>query len=104
MAEKHAFFHCLRTPRYRAVKEKHESRSKQDDHSADRLDLNLLVRPLLLLPLVVLGLLAHDTTTPVAPVLLVLVHVALLDGGDDLGELVLVLAANLGDGERGGGL
>lgn len=79
-------------------------RTKKPDFSADRLDLNLLVRTLLLLPLVRLGLGTHDTTAPVAPVLLVLVEVALLDGGDDLVELVLVLATDLGDGERGGGL
>lgn len=33
-----------------------------------------------------------------------LVHEAILDGGDELGELVLVLGADLGEGEDSGGL
>lgn len=36
--------------------------------------------------------------------LLVLVHVALLDGLDELGKLRLVLGADLGDGGDSGGL
>jgi hypothetical protein len=36
--------------------------------------------------------------------LLVLLHVALLDGLDELGKLRLVLGADLGDGDDGGGL
>ena len=81
-----------------------DPQSKQTDYLADRLDLDLLVRPLLLLPLVGLRLCTHDTTAPVTPVLLVLVQVALFDGRNNLGELVLVLAANLSDGERSGSL
>lgn len=50
------------------------------------------------------GLGAHDTTTPVAAGVLVLVGVTLLDGGEELGELGLVLSAGLGQGENGGGL
>ena len=50
------------------------------------------------------GLGAHDATTPVTLGLLVLLHVALLDGLDELGKLRLVLGADLGDGDDGGGL
>ena len=50
------------------------------------------------------GLSAHDATTPVTLGLLVLLHVALLDGLDDLGKLRLVLGADLGDGDDSGGL
>ena len=50
------------------------------------------------------GLSAHDATTPVTLGLLVLLHVALLDGLDELGKLRLVLGAELGDGDDSGGL
>jgi hypothetical protein len=50
------------------------------------------------------GLSAHDATTPVTLGLLVLLHVALLDGLDELGKLRLVLGADLGDGDDSGGL
>lgn len=50
------------------------------------------------------GLVAHDATTPLAPGLVVLLHVTLLDGRDELGELVLVLRADLGKGEDGSSL
>ena len=50
------------------------------------------------------GLSAHDATTPVTLGLLVLLHVALLDGLDELGKLRLVLGADLGDGNDSGGL
>lgn len=69
-----------------------------------RLDLDLLLRTLLLLAGLGLGLGTHDATTPVPLGLLSLVHVALLDGLDELAELGLVLAADLSDGESGGGL
>ena len=52
----------------------------------------------------VVGLGAHDSSTPVAAVLIVLLVVALLEGGDELGELSLVLGADLGQGEDGSGL
>lgn len=70
----------------------------------DGLDLesSLLSLPLLLLG--VDGLLAHDATTPLAGSLLVLLEVTVLDGGDELGELGLVLGADLGQGEDSGGL
>ena len=69
-----------------------------------RLYLDLALDPLLDLPLVCLGLRAHDTTTPVSLGLLVLVHVTLLDRLDELAEVGLVFAAYLGDGECGGSL
>lgn len=68
------------------------------------LDLDGSLEGLGLLGGLVLGLLAHDTTTPVPLGLLVLVHVALLDGLDELGKLRLVLRADLGDGGNSGGL
>ena len=42
---------------------------------------------------------AHDTTTPVASGVLVLVGVAFLDGRKELREFCLVLLTNVGDGE-----
>jgi hypothetical protein len=57
----------------------------------DRLDLDSVVESLLLLVLLGDSLGTHDTTTPVALGLLVLVHVTLLDGLDELAELGLVL-------------
>ena len=50
------------------------------------------------------GLGAHDTTTPVAAGLLELVTVALLDSGEELGELSLVFLTDLSEGEDSGGL
>lgn len=63
-----------------------------------RLDLD---RTLQCLPLLILarnGLGTHDSTTPVTLGLLVIRHVSILDGGDKLGELILVLLSNLGEG------
>ena len=54
------------------------------------LDLDGAVQSLALLLLAGNGLLAHDTSTPVALALLVLLGVALLDGGDQLAEFGLV--------------
>lgn len=59
---------------------------------------------LLLLQGAHLGLGAHDTTTPLSASLVVLVHEAILDGGDKLGKLSLVLGADLGESEDSGGL
>lgn len=59
---------------------------------------------LLLLDDLHLGLGAHDTTTPLATSLVVLVHEAILDSRNKLGELSLVLGANLGQGEDSSGL
>lgn len=51
------------------------------------------------------GLGTHDATTPVAgSLLMVVLEVAIVDGGDELGELGLVLGADLGEGEDGSGL
>jgi hypothetical protein len=72
--------------------------------SWSHLDLDSGFGSLALLLLASNGLGAHDTTTPVAAVLLVLVRVALLDGSDELGELGLVLGADFGESEDGGGL
>ena len=68
------------------------------------LDLDGVLDSLALLLGTVIGLLAHDTTTPVAARVLSLVSVALLDGRQELGELGLVLGADLGEGQDGGGL
>lgn len=65
------------------------------------LDLDSGLGSLALLLLASNGLGTHDTTTPVATVLLVLVRVTLLDGSDELGELGLVLGADLGESEDG---
>lgn len=50
------------------------------------------------------GLGSHDTSTPVADGLGVLLEVAVFDGGDEFGELALVLGADLGESENSGGL
>jgi len=51
-----------------------------------------------------LGLDAHDTTSPLLAGVLVLLKISLLDGRDELGQLVLVLGADLGQGEDSSGL
>lgn len=68
------------------------------------LDLDSQLDSLLLLLQALLGLEAHDTTTPLLPRLLNLVQVVVLDGRDELGKLVLVLSPYLGDGENSSGL
>lgn len=68
------------------------------------LDLEGSLQSLLLLLDSLLGLEAHDTTTPLLPRLLGLLEVVLLDGRDELGKLVLVLGPDLSDGENSGGL
>jgi hypothetical protein len=68
------------------------------------LDLDGRLDSLALLLLAIVGLGTHDTTTPVTTVLLVLVRVTLLDGGDELGELGVVLRADLGQSNDGGSL
>lgn len=74
------------------------------EEQARSLDLDFTIRALLRLPVASLRLRTHDATAPVTPRLLALVHEALLDGGHELRELRLVLGADFGDGERGGGL
>lgn len=68
------------------------------------LDLDGRLDGLALLLLAIVGLGTHDTTTPVTTVLLVLVRVTLLDGRDELRELGVVLGADLGQSNDGGGL
>lgn len=68
------------------------------------LDLNSVLKSLPLLLLSGIGLCAHDATTPVSPVLLVLVGVTLLDRRHELGELGLVLRLDLCQSKDGGGL
>lgn len=69
-----------------------------------RLDLDGRLDSLALLLLAIVGLGTHDTTTPVTTVLLVLVRVTLLNSGDKLGELGLVLRADLGQSDDSGSL
>jgi hypothetical protein len=68
------------------------------------LDLGSSLKSLLLLDDLHLSLRTHDTTTPLSAGLVMLLKVTVLDSGDELGELVLVLGADLGDGEDSGGL
>lgn len=68
------------------------------------LDLDARVQRLLPLRDLVVGLGAHNAATPVALRVLDLVGVALLDGGQQLAELGLVLGPDFGEGEDGGGL
>src|SRR5690349_15811934 len=68
------------------------------------LNLDSRLQSLLALLNALVGLVAHDATTPLLASSLVLLNVALLDGGDELGELALVLGADLSKGEDGSGL
>jgi hypothetical protein len=77
---------------------------RQPDHCNASLDLDGGLEGLLALLDALLGLGAHDATTPLLAGILVLLEVALFDGRDELGQLVLVLGADLGDGEDSGGL
>ena len=72
--------------------------------SKKRLDLDGGFNSLALLLLAIIGLGTHDTTTPVTALVLVLVGVSLLDSGDELGELRVVLRANLGQSNNSSGL
>jgi len=85
-----------------------KGRSRQDKVKSSRkeenLDLDGVLNSLALLLLAGVGLGTHDTTTPVAAGLIVLVGVALLDGGEELGELSLVLSTGLGESQDSGGL
>jgi len=68
------------------------------------LDLDCALQSLALLGLACNGLCTHNTTTPVTLEILVICHVAGLDGIDELGELILVFLADFGEGENSGGL
>lgn len=73
--------------------------------STIRLDLDSALDSLPALLHAGVGLGSHDTTAPVARgILVVRLEVTVVDGGDELGELGLVLSANLSEGENGGGL
>lgn len=78
--------------------------ARPSDHCNASLNLDGGLEGLLALLDALLGLVAHDATAPLLAGILVLLDVALLDGGDELGELALVLGADLGDGEDSGGL
>lgn len=69
-----------------------------------KLDLDRTLNCLSLLLLSCHSLGPHDTTTPVASVLLVLVVEAVVDGADELAELVLVLLLDLRQGDNSGRL
>lgn len=68
------------------------------------LNLGGSLQSLLLLECAHLGLGTHDATTPLSAALVVLVHEAILDGRDELGELSLVLRSDLGQSQDSGGL
>lgn len=68
------------------------------------LDLGSSLQSLLLLDDLHLSLGTHDTTTPLSAGLVMLLEVTILDSGDELGQLVLVLGADLSDGEDSSGL
>lgn len=70
----------------------------------ESLNLGSSLKSLLLLHDAHLSLGAHDATTPLSADLVVLLQVAILDGRDELGQLVLVLGADLSEGEDGSGL
>jgi hypothetical protein len=75
--------------------------SNQSDH----LDLDGALESLPALGHASVGLGTHNTTTPVAGSLLVVgLKVAVVDSRDELGELGLVLGADLGESEDGSGL
>lgn len=72
---------------------------------SDHLDLDGAVEGLPALGHASVGLSTHDTTTPVTGSLLMMgLEVAVVDSGDELGELGLVLGADLGEGEDSSGL
>ena len=78
---------------------------KSRNHIRTRLDLDSALDGLPLLLHAGVGLGTHDTTSPVAgSVLVVRLEVTVVDSGDELLELVLVLRADLSEGEDGGGL
>jgi hypothetical protein len=72
---------------------------------SDRLDLDGRLDSLATLLHAGVGLGTHDATSPVTRSILVVgLEVAVVDSGDELGELSLVLGADLGKGEDSGGL
>lgn len=99
-------FWCREITRKAFVSHQNPSRKPTPDikRQSRHLDLDGVVKGLLLLELLSNSLGTHDTTTPVALGLLVLGHVTVLDSGNELGELGAVLGADLGEGEDGSGL
>ena len=78
---------------------------KYSKHLRTCLDLDSALNSLPALLHAGVGLGTHDTTSPVAGSILVVgLEVAVVDSGDELLELVLVLGADLGEGENSGGL
>jgi hypothetical protein len=78
---------------------------KSSKHIKTRLDLDGALNGLPALLHAGVGLGTHDTTSPVTgSVLVVRLEVTVVDSGDELLELVLVLGADLGEGENGSGL
>ena len=74
-------------------------------NQSDRLDLDGALDSLPALGHASVGLGTHDTTSPVTGSILVVgLEVAVVDSGDELGELGLVLGADLGESEDGSGL
>lgn len=72
---------------------------------SDHLDLDGALDGLPALGHASVGLGTHDATSPVTRSILVVgLEVAVVDSGDELGELSLVLGADLGKGEDSGGL
>ena len=72
---------------------------------SDRLDLDSALDSLPALLHASVSLSTHDTTTPVTGSILVVgLEVAVVDSRDELGELGLVLGADLGEGKDGSGL
>lgn len=72
---------------------------------SDHLDLDGGLNGLPALGHASVGLGTHDTTSPVTRgILVVRLEVAVVDSGDELGELGLVLGADLGKGEDSSGL
>lgn len=65
------------------------------------LDLDSHFNCLLFLLSALLSLVSHNTTTPLLASLFVLLEIAILDGGDELGELIFVLGADFGECQHG---
>ena len=77
---------------------------KPSKHPKTRLDLDGALNSLPALLHASVGLGTHDTTTPVADSVLVLLEVTVVDGVGELGELVLVLGADLSQSDNGSSL
>jgi len=94
----------LFAPSYKSFQSHNIIKTPKTNASRRYLDLDSTVKGLALLLGTSISLSTHDTTTPVSLGLLVLLSVTLLDGLDQLGELGLVLGADLGQSKNSGGL